>query len=133
MLQEITLPAGRVIELENLPQGMTKARLKELLIRNNKATEEDFFVPVTEDVDKRRGLGATGEGVDVGQFFKENLDIPAGIAGAVTGAKLAAPTLNPWLIGASAVAGGAVGTFSGSLASDWCRFGCSYSRCGTFS
>ena len=118
MLQEITLPAGRVIELENLPQGMTKARLKELLIRNNKATEEDFFVPVTEDVDKRRGLGATGEGVDVGQFFKENLDIPAGIAGAVTGAKLAAPTLNPWLIGASAVAGGAVGTFSGSLASD---------------
>ena len=118
MLQEITLPAGRVIELENLQQGMTKARLKELLIRNNKATEEDFFVPVTEDVDKRRGLGATGEGVDVGQFFKENLDIPAGIAGAVTGAKLAAPTLNPWLIGASAVAGGAVGTFSGSLASD---------------
>lgn len=118
MLQEITLPAGRVIELENLPQGMTKARLKELLIRNNKATEEDFFVPVTEDVDKRRGIGATGEGVDVGQFLKENLDIPAGIAGSMGGMAAAAPTANPLIIGLSGVIGGAVGTFSGSIASD---------------
>jgi len=111
MMQEITLPAGRVIEIENLPTDMTQARLKELLIRNNEATEADFVV-------KERGIGATGEGVDVGQFLKENLDIPGGIAGSLAGMKLAAPTANPFIIGLSGVVGGAMGTFGGTVASD---------------
>ena len=116
MMQEMTLPAGRVIEIEDLPANMTKARLKELLIRNNKATEADFVVPF--DPEGQRGVGATGEGVDVGKFFKENLDIPAGMAGTAMGMKLAAPTANPWIIGTAGIVGGATGTFSGSIASD---------------
>jgi hypothetical protein len=123
-VQQYRLPNGRVIPITNMPSDMTQTRLQELLTRNGKATAEDFVVAAPESSDlpytptPRRGVGATGQGVDVGQFLQENLDIPAGIAGAVTGAKLAAPTLNPWLIGAAAVGGGAVGTFGGSLASD---------------
>lgn len=62
-------------------------------------------------------LEAIGEDVsDVGQFVKENLDIPAGIAGAGAGFMAGAP-LGP--IGAigGAIVGGGVGTFGGSLAS----------------
>ena len=60
-------------------------------------------------------LEAIGEDVsDVGQFVKENLDIPAGIAGAGAGFMAGAP-LGP--IGAigGGIAGGAAGTFGGSL------------------
>ena len=120
--QEIRLPSGKLIPMSNLPSGMTQTRLKEVLLRNNLATDEDFVSAPTPEPDfdptKRRGGGATGEPFAMGEFLKENVDIPAGIAGAVAGAKLAAPTLNPWVIGASAVVGGAAGTFSGSLASD---------------
>lgn len=62
-------------------------------------------------------LEAIGEDVrDVGQFVKENLDIPAGIAGAGAGFMAGAP-LGP--IGAigGGIVGGGVGTFGGSLAS----------------
>mgnify|MGYP000439188014 CR=1 FL=1 len=123
-VQQLRLPNGRVISVTNMPSDMTQTRLQELLTRNGKATPEDFIAPAIAPTNPeynptpRRGVGATGQGVDVGQFLKENVDIPAGIAGAVVGAKLAAPTLNPWLVGAAAVGGGAVGTFSGSLASD---------------
>tara|TARA_R110002124_G_scaffold18690_1_gene75764 strand:- start:211 stop:2322 length:2112 start_codon:yes stop_codon:yes gene_type:complete len=122
--QQLKLPSGKIIPMVNLPSDMTKARLQELLLRNKLAVAEDFVVASTEssglpyNPTPRRGVGATGQGVDVGQFLQENMDIPAGIAGAVAGAKLAAPTLNPWLVGAAAIGGGAVGTFSGSLASD---------------
>ena len=116
MTQQVKLPSGRVIEVQNMPQGMTKARMKELLIRNDKATESDFVVPF--DPTKERGVGATGEGVDVGQFLKENLDIPAGIAGTAMGMKIAAPTANPLIIGISGVVGGAMGTFGGTVGSD---------------
>ena len=116
MTQQVKLPSGRVIEVQNMPQGMTKARMKELLIRNDKATESDFVVPF--DPTKGRGVGATGEGVDVGQFLKENLDIPAGIAGTAMGMKIAAPTANPLIIGISGVVGGAMGTFGGTVGSD---------------
>ena len=123
-VQQIRLPNGRVISVTNMSSDMTQTRLQEVLTRNGKATPEDFIAPAPESADlaydpkPRRGVGATGQGVDVGQFLQENVDIPAGIAGAVAGAKLAAPTLNPWLVGAAAVGGGALGTFSGSLASD---------------
>lgn len=115
--QEIRLPSGKILPMSNLPSDMTQTRLKEILLRNNLATDADFIAPPPPPK-KRRGGGATGEGVDVGQFLKENLDIPAGIAGSITGAKIAAPTMNPFVIGASAIAGGAVGTFAGSLGSD---------------
>ena len=110
--QEMTLPSGKKIIIDELPKGMTQTRLQEILTRNNLATAEDFITPEvvpTEDPSMMENIG---------QFLQENIDIPAGIAGAIAGAKIAAPTLNPWVIGASAIGGGAVGTFSGSLASD---------------
>jgi hypothetical protein len=116
--QEIRLPSGKILPMSNLPSDMTQTRLKEVLLRNNLATDEDFIAPPPPPPEKRRGMGATGEGVDVGQFLQENLDIPASIAGGIAGAKLAAPTMNPFVIGTSAVAGAALGTFAGSLGSD---------------
>ena len=123
MMQEMTLPAGRVIEIEDLPANMTKARLKELLIRNNKATEADFVSPPPPPTPKPkfktgRGSGARGEPFPMGEFLKENVDIPAGIAGTAMGMKLAAPTANPFIIGIAGLIGGAAGTFGGTVASD---------------
>ena len=119
MSQELRLPSGRTLTVKEIPKGMTQTRLKEILLRNNLASDEDFIAPPPPPPpEKRRGMGATGEGVDVGQFLQENLDIPASIAGGIAGAKLAAPTMNPFVIGASAVAGAALGTFAGSLGSD---------------
>ena len=119
MSQELRLPNGRTLTVKEIPEGMTQTRLKEILLRNNLASDEDFIAPPPPPpAEKRRGMGATGEGVDVGQFLQENLDIPASIAGGIAGAKLAAPTMNPFVIGTSAVAGAALGTFAGSLGSD---------------
>tara|TARA_R110002124_G_scaffold95215_1_gene239386 strand:- start:140 stop:2203 length:2064 start_codon:yes stop_codon:yes gene_type:complete len=118
MSQELRLPNGRTLTVKEIPEGMTQTRLKEILLRNNLASDDDFIAPPPPPPVKRRGVGATGEGVDVGQFLRENLDIPASIAGGIAGAKVAAPTLNPFVIGASAVAGAALGTFAGSLGSD---------------
>jgi hypothetical protein len=121
MSQELRLPSGRTLTVKEIPKGMTQTRLKEILLRNNLASDEDFIAPPPPPPpppEKRRGMGATGEGVDVGQFLQENLDIPASIAGGIAGAKLAAPTMNPFVIGTSAVAGAALGTFAGSLGSD---------------
>jgi len=120
MSQELRLPNGRTLTVKEIPEGMTQTRLKEILLRNNLASDEDFIAPPPPPPppEKRRGMGATGEGVDVGQFLQENLDIPASIAGGIAGAKLAAPTMNPFVIGTSAVAGAALGTFAGSLGSD---------------
>ena len=45
MSQELRLPAGRVITVKEIPEGMTQTRLKEILLRNNLAAEEDFISP----------------------------------------------------------------------------------------
>lgn len=52
-----------------------------------------------------------------GRSITQNLDIPGGMAGAVAGAKAGAP-LGPIGIGTGIIAGGALGTFGGSIASD---------------
>ena len=52
-----------------------------------------------------------------GTAIRENLDIPGGMAGAVTGARVGAP-FGPVGIGAGLVGGGMLGTFGGSISSD---------------
>ena len=57
------------------------------------------------------------EGNAVIEFFKENLDIPGGIAGAYTGFKTVSkysPIKHPILLGAGGIIGGALGVFFGS-------------------
>ena len=75
--QEIRLPSGKLIPMSNLPSGMTQTRLKEVLLRNNLATDEDFVSAPTPEPDfdptKRRGGGATGEPFAMGEFLKENV------------------------------------------------------------
>tara|TARA_R110000782_G_scaffold39086_1_gene91132 strand:- start:49 stop:2052 length:2004 start_codon:yes stop_codon:yes gene_type:complete len=87
-----------------------------VVLRNNQwvtyAEEQETVADRTSDFLS----GIRGDVSDAGQFLKENLDIPAGIAGAGAGFMAGAP-LGP--IGAigGGIAGGAAGTFSGSLAS----------------
>jgi hypothetical protein len=112
-VQTIRLPGGRSIKIDNLPEDMTQTRLKELLIRSGDAAEADFIVPDP----RRRGIGATGEGVDVGQLLQENLDIPGSMGGAAMGAKIGTVGGPPGVI-AGTILGGAIGTFLGDVASD---------------
>lgn len=113
-MQIIKLPSGKEVKVANLPQDMTQTRLQEILIRTGKATEEDFSVPTPTP---RRGMGATGQGVDVGQFLQENLDIPGSMGGAALGAKIGVAGGPPGVL-AGTVIGGALGTFLGDVASD---------------
>lgn len=120
----ITLPSGKKVKLKNVPQDMTQDRLKEILIREGRATSEDF-IPAGVEMGLptgpgQRGAGARGQGAtaaDIGRFFEENLDIPGGIAGAVTGAKLGAAGGLPGIL-LGGILGGAAGTFTGAIGSD---------------
>ena len=43
---ELTLPSGLVVEIPGgIPEGVGKEEVKEVLIRNNLATVEDFEAP----------------------------------------------------------------------------------------
>lgn len=113
-MQIIKLPSGKEVKVANLPQDMTQTRLQEILIRTGKATDADFIAPTPT---RRRGMGATGEGVDVGQFLQENLDIPGSMGGSALGAKIGLAGGPPGVI-AGTIIGGALGTFLGDVASD---------------
>jgi len=76
---------------------------------------------IIESFISEQGLeGTTPEEQDSNAFaewFKENLDLPGGIAGAYTGFKTVAkysPIKHPLLLGTGAVVGGFLGTFFGS-------------------
>ena len=108
------LPNGR--EIPGVPVGTDTAIIQDIAIKNGLATIGDFkdaaLTPVpVPDVDSPWYE-------DVGNFFKENMDIPLGISTAMAGAKVGAEMRSPVAAFALGVAGGAAGTFGGSLISD---------------
>lgn len=127
----VVLPNG--VEIENVPIGTSKSVIQDLAISNGYATIEDFRqtptpVPTPEpvpspDVTRRRGstVGTTGdEGTtisDIGQYMKENMELPLGVGGAVGGAIAGSP-FGPVGSFVGSVIGSAVGTGTGSLISD---------------
>lgn len=78
------------------------------------STPFDQAATIPSDVTRERSADIARR---VGQATKENLDIPAGMAGAATGFKLGAP-LGPIPAAVGTVTFGALGTFGGSIASD---------------
>lgn len=129
----VVLPNG--VEIENVPEGTSKSVIQDLAIKNGYATIEDFKQepapipePISTDIrpvstERRRGstVGTTGsEGIsiaDVGQYLKENMELPMGIGGAVGGAIMGAP-FGPVGSFAGAMLGSGVGTGTGALISD---------------
>jgi len=137
----VVLPNG--VEIENVPQGTSKSVIQDLAIRNGYATIEDFkqeSEPVPEPTvttmpepvvppvpaassERRRGstVGTTGDGgmslESVGQYLKENMELPMGIGGAAGGALIGAP-LGPLGSFVGAMVGSAAGSGTGALVSD---------------
>lgn len=98
----IELPNGRVVELEDIPSSLKQAELQDLLIRNGLATFEEFEVPVApEEL----------------SWLEKNMELPVGLGGAVTGAAMGVP-FGPVGMLVGGVIGGALGSGGGSLISD---------------
>ena len=98
----IELPNGRVVELEDIPSSLKQAELQDLLIRNGLATFEEFEVPVApEEL----------------SWLEKNMELPVGLGGAVTGATMGIP-FGPAGMFVGGVIGGALGSGGGSLISD---------------
>ena len=120
----VELPNGTIIE--GVPEGTTKEQIAQKAIAAGLASPEDFNLPKTSQTTPQQPqmtidpslLGFLGYAADEsGQWLKQNLDMPGGVAGAIAGAKLGAP-LGPAGVAGGSIAGGAAGTFLGSLASD---------------
>ena len=113
----VTLPNGRTVK--NVPVGMSQKELQDLLIKNEKVSPDVFAQPKPQPKPE-----PTPEPEvdfpwyqDIYQYVKGNVDLPAGIAGGIYGARKGAP-LGPKASFLGGMAGGAIGTFGGKLASD---------------
>lgn len=113
----VTLPNGRTVK--NVPVGMSQKELQDLLIKNEKVSPDVFAQPKPQPKPE-----PTPEPEvdfpwyqDIYQYVKGNVDLPAGIAGGVYGARKGAP-LGPKASFLTGMAGGVLGTFGGKLASD---------------
>lgn len=112
-VMNVTLPNGQVVE--NVPVGMSQTELQDLLIKNEKVSPDVFAQPKPEPTPEPEVDFPWYQ--DIYQYVKGNVDLPAGIAGGVYGARKGAP-LGPKASFLAGMAGGAVGTFGGKLASD---------------
>ena len=118
--QGLILPSGKKIPpIEGMPKELEEElssnpqKLKRELIRLKLASESDFDAP------KKSMLETISSAADsTGQFLKENLELPGGLAGAGAGAAVGFGVGGPPGALVGSIIGGAVGTGGGSLASD---------------
>jgi hypothetical protein len=108
------LPNGQ--EIPGVPVGTDTAIIQDIAIKNGMATIEDFKITTPPPVPVPDVDSPWYE--DVGNFVKENMDIPLGMSTAIAGAKVGAEMKSPLAAFVLGTAGGAVGTFGGSLISD---------------
>lgn len=110
----VELPNGTM--LEGVPDGTSKDAIMQKAIQGGLATAEDFGIAPTVAPEPPQEDPSTLD--NVGQWFKENIDVPAGIAGAMAAGSYAGRMGGPKAGVVGGIAGGALGTFGGSLASD---------------
>ena len=111
--QSVRLPNGQVIK--NVPVGMSQIELQNKLIQSGRVSENVFAKPKPEPTPEPEVDFPWYQ--DIYQYVKGNVDLPAGIAGGIYGARKGAP-LGPKASFLGGMAGGAIGTFGGKLASD---------------
>lgn len=115
--QDITLPNGKIIQ--GVPVGTSKDLVKQKAIASGLATETDFgATPIISASEKAKIEEDLPWYVDVKDFLKENMEIPTGLAGSLTGAVAGAP-LGPVGAITGGIVGGALGSGSGSLLSNY--------------
>jgi len=102
---EVVLPNGRTVIMSGLPENVTQAQIREELLAQGEATIDEFNFPETSPK------------AEDPNWLMQNLDLPAGIATSIAGAKMGVP-FGPAGIVVGGIAGGAIGTFGGSLLSD---------------
>jgi len=106
---DVELPNGETIY--DVPVGTSKEVIQDKAIANGLATLEDFALkptPTEEDLPWYQ---------DVGDFLKENMEIPLGLGGSLVGAAAGVP-LGPVGMIAGGIIGGSAGSGVGSLTSD---------------
>lgn len=112
----VTLPSGA--QIKGVPVGTSDAMIKDEAIKNGWATNEDFVVPTNKQEAAQAPESEDAPWYsDVGNFLKENMEIPGGLGGAITGTVAGIPGGPVGMIGGGII-GGALGSFGGSLASD---------------
>src|SRR6056300_21930 len=115
--ENITLPNGAIIE--GVPVGTSKDLIKQKAIKNGLATEEDFGVTPKMSITEKENIKEDLPWyIDVKDFLKENMEIPAGLGGSVAGAMAGTP-FGPLGMFVGTVAGGAFGSGGSSLLSDY--------------
>ena len=110
-LYDVDLPNGETVY--NVPVGTSYEVVQDLAISGGLATVEDFApkpTPVEEEEDSPWYQ-------DVGNFLKENMEIPLGLGGSLAGAAAGIPLGPPGMV-AGGIIGGSVGSGVGSLTSD---------------
>ena len=98
----VTLPNGKVIE--GVPKGTSKDVVMDKAIKAGLASADDFKTQPKSSPEEF-------------SFLEENMDLPLGITGALSGAAMGSP-LGPVGAVLGGIIGGAAGTFGGSLLSD---------------
>ncbi len=110
--QSIRLPDGQVVK--NIPVGMSKEELQDKLIQSGRVSADVFQTQEPTPTVEQEDLPLYK---DIYNYVKSNMDLPLGVAGALKGQQ-ALGVLGPAGRFIGGVAGGAFGTFGGSLASD---------------
>ena len=110
--RSVRLPNGQVVE--NVPVGMSQVELQDKLIQSGRVSADVFAQPETPPPSPTEDLPWYR---DIYNYVKNNLDLPAGIAGGIAGARYGAQ-FGPKAAFLTGVAGGATSTFGGTIASD---------------
>jgi len=109
--QIVILPNGQEIDA---PVGVSKEEIKDKAIRSGLISADEFQIQEPTPTVEQEDLPFYK---DVYNYVKANMDLPLGLAGALKGQQ-ALGVLGPAGRVVGGVAGGAFGTFGGSLASD---------------
>ena len=110
--QSVRLPNGQIVK--NIPVGISQAELQDKLIQSGRVSADVFQTQEPTPTVEQEDLPFYK---DIYNYVKANMDLPLGLAGALKGQQVLG-VLGPYGRVFGGVAGGAFGTFGGSLASD---------------
>ena len=103
---DYVLPSGLEVTMSGVPEGASNAMIKEELIRQGRATAEDFVT------------SAPAEPAEEASWIEQNMELPMGLGGALTGAAVGTAILPVVGTAVGGILGGMAGSFGGSLVSN---------------
>ena len=103
---DYVLPSGLEVTMSGVPEGASSAMIKEELIRQGRATAEDFVT------------SAPTEPAEEASWIEQNMELPMGLGGALAGAAVGTAILPVVGTAVGGILGGMAGSFGGSLVSN---------------